>query len=146
MNKPNNVHTLPAPEPTLDDLAAAHIQARENLAAAQEQLNRINDQIVAKVGLKPEGSFSIEGDFHRVTTRQDIRRTVDAKLAQDVYNTLPRDLAEAIFDWKPSLNTKLYRELAKYQPDYHKLISTAVTSKPSKPSVSVKVLDRPEAA
>jgi hypothetical protein len=148
MNQSTNVHTLPGaqPAPTLDDLAAEHLLARETLAAAQEQLNRINERIIAAVGVKDEGSFSVEGDFHKVTTTQPLTRTVDPKLAQDIYRALPKDLADGIFTWKPSLNLKLYRELAKYQPDYHAAISKAIVTKPGKPQVKVAVLDPREAA
>lgn len=154
MNQPTNLtlvtpaaSTGAAAQPTtLDDLAAAHLQAKAELDAARARLDAINNQIIKTVGTKDEGSFSVEGDEFKITTRQDIRRSVDPKLAQDVYRSLPRDIADAIFDWKPSLNLKLFRELAKYQADTHALISTAVTSKPSKPSVSVKPIDRPEAA
>lgn len=134
------------PDPTLDELAEMHLQAKRMLDSAKAHLDLINEKIVQVVGTKDEGAFSLEGDFHKITTTQPLTRSVDAKLAKDIYQQLPRDLADGIFTWKPSLNLKLYRELAKYQPDYHALISKAVTTKPGKPAVAVKVVDRPEAA
>jgi hypothetical protein len=98
------------------------------------------------VGLKEEGSFGVEGDDYKITTTQPLTRTVDAKLAQDIYRQLPKDLADGIFTWKPSLNLRLYRELSKYQPDYHAAISRAIVTKPGKPQVKVMPIAAPGAA
>jgi len=92
---------------TLDELAKAHLHAKALLASAKAHLDSINEQIIKTVGTKDEGSFSVEGDNYKITTRQDLRRSVDPKLAMDAYRQLPRDIADAIFDWKPSLNLKL---------------------------------------
>jgi hypothetical protein len=142
------LHAVPStePRPTLDDLAQAHLKAREALAEAQRALQDINDQIIEVVGLKEEGSFGVEGDDYKITTTQPLTRTVDAKLAQDIYRQLPKDLADGIFTWKPSLNLRLYRELSKYQPDYHAAISRAIVTKPGKPQVKVMPIAAPGAA
>jgi hypothetical protein len=134
------------PQPTLDDLAAEHLAAKQAVAEANARLQAINDRIVEIVGTKDEGSFSIEGGAYKITTTQPLTRSVNKTTAQDVYRQLPQDLANGVFDWKPSLNLKLYRELEKYQPDYHALISKAVTTKPGKPQVKVVEIAGPEAA
>jgi len=133
-------------QPTLDELAAAHLEAKENLAAAQAKLNAINEQIVQVVGTKDEGSFSVDGDSYKITTTQPITRSVDSKLAKDVYAKLPRDIADGIFSWKPSLNLKLFRELEKYQPEHFKAVARSVTSKPGKPQIKVAEIQLPGAA
>lgn len=133
-------------QPTLDELAAAHLEAKENLAAAQAKLNAINEQIVQVVGTKDEGSFSVDGDSYKITTTQPITRSVDSKLAKDVYAALPRDIADGIFTWKPSLNLKLYRELEKYQPEHFKAVAQSVTSKPGKTQIKVAEIQLPGAA
>jgi hypothetical protein len=126
---------------TLDELAEAHAEAKAEVAAAQAKLDQINSAICKIVGTKDEGSFSVDGDSYRITTTQPITRSVDSKLAKDVYAALPRDIADGIFSWKPSLNLKLYRELEKYQPEHFKTVARSITSKPGKPQIKVSALE-----
>lgn len=133
-------------QPTLDDLAAKHLEARAHLAAAQEHLNNINDQIIKAVGVKDEGSFSVDGDSFKVTTSQTVRRTIDLKQAQELYQQLPRDLADGLLRFKPDVSVKVFKDIQKYQPETFALVAKYIVSKPGKPTVTVKTLDRPEAA
>lgn len=134
MNQPATIQTA-----SLDALCAQLVQAKAAADAARRTVLDLEESIVALVGAKDEGSFSVECDSFKVTTTQPITRTVDKMLARDVFQKLPTDLANGIFDWKPSLNLKLFRELEKYQPEYHKVVAQAVTSKPGK--VAVKVVE-----
>jgi len=146
MTSLNAVPTEAKPQETLDQLAVEHLEAKKAVAEAKARLQAVDDRIVEIVGLKDEGSFSLEVDFHKITTTQPLTRSVNKTTAQEIYRQLPRDLADGIFDWKPSLNLKLFRQLAKYQPDYHALISKAVTTKLGKPQVKVAEIAGPEAA
>lgn len=140
MNKPA-AHLNAVPERTpLDTLATQHLEAKAAVAKAQATLNAINEEIIASIGTKDEGSFSIDCDGFKITTTQSLTRSVDPQLAKDVYMKLPRDIADGIFNWKPSLNLKLYRELDKYQPAHYATIGKAITTKAGKPTVTVKPL------
>ena len=75
-----------------------------------------------------------------MTTTQPVNYSVNADAARQVMQSLPRDIADGIFNWKPTLSRKLYNDLGKYQPDTFRMIAPAVTSKPGKPSVKVEAL------
>lgn len=128
-------------QPTVDDLAAEYLAAKQAVHDAQTVLHDIEKRIVYAVGVKDEGSFSVKGDTHKVTTTQPVtRRFTDEKLARDLWQKLPKDIAEALIQWKPSLSVRVYKELEKYQPETFKEISRVVVSKPGKPSVKVEVI------
>jgi len=130
-----------AQQETLDSLASEHIAAKKALAQAQSDLDAVNQRIADAVGAKPEGAFSVEGDHYKITTTQPVaRRFADEKLARDLWMSLPKDTAEALIQWKPSLSVKVYKELEKYQPETFAKISRVVTSKPGKTAVKVEVL------
>ncbi|MEO0437914.1 MAG: hypothetical protein AAF098_13495 [Pseudomonadota bacterium] len=136
MNQP----ALATNTPSLDDLCAHLINEKTKLENIQSNVRAAEKAIIAMVGTRTEGSFSVECDHFKVTTTQPIRRTVDKKLAQDLHQSLPKDIAESIFDWKLSLSTKVYKDLEKYQPQTHAAIARAVTAKPGKVSVRVEAL------
>lgn len=127
-------------QPTLDDLASAHLAAKQAVKQAQDHLQAINDQIVASVGLKDEGAFSVDCDAFKVTTTQPINRSVDQKLAIDLVRELPKDIGDSLFTWKPSVNLTILRELQKYQPETYTKVSKVITAKPGKPSVKIAEL------
>lgn len=127
-------------ETTLDELAASLMHRKERIKALQAEAAEIEAEIAAKVGTKDEGSFSVKCDGYKVTTSQPINRTVNAEMARDLYHRLPKEIAEAVFTWKPSLSLSIYRDLEKFQPDTFREVSRAVTAKPGKVSVKVEPL------
>jgi len=140
-NQPTPLH--PAPNaPDLDALAATLLAAKAEAEEARRKVLEAEQAIVAAVGAKDEGSFSVECDGYKVTTTQPVTRSVNREQARIVASELPADIAAAIFDWKPSLNVKLFKELERHQPQHFRLVARAVTSKPGK--VSVKVADLPK--
>lgn len=139
MNTMNQSIPAPLAEPTLDQLCAVLAVEKARLAKCQQNVREAEEAIVAVVGAKDEGSFSIDCDGYKVTTTQPVRRVVDTELAKDLQGELPPDIYASLFDWKPSLSVRVYKDLEKYQPDWFAKISRAVTSKPGK--VSVKVED-----
>jgi len=137
----NPFAVVPTQQPTVDDLATEYLHAKKAVQSAQQRLDDIAGQIVSVVGVKDEGSFSVKGDAHKITTSQTVtRRFTDEKLARDLWMSLPKDTAEALIQWKPALSVKVYKDLEKYQPETFEKISRVVTSKPGKPSVKVEVL------
>jgi hypothetical protein len=65
---------------------------------------------------------------------------VDKEALEAIRREFPEDLFEAMFDYKPSLNVKLFKECKHLRPEVYALACKAVTSKPSKISVKVELL------
>jgi hypothetical protein len=133
-----HLNAVPTEEPTLDQLAANYATEKAKLAAQQRAVRDAEEALIKLVGTKDEGSFTVHSDRYKVTTTQSVTRKVEPSLAKQLYNQIPRDLYAGLFEWKPSLSVKVYREVEKYQPEVFDLVSKAVTSKAGKPSVKVE--------
>ena len=103
-----NQATTPLDDPnaTLDDLALLWVEAKGAVLNAQRFLDKVTDRIAADVGTKDEGAFTVHCDHFKVTTNQPINRSVARSEAMDVLRSLPEDIGQAIFTFKPSLNVK----------------------------------------
>jgi len=123
---------------TLDAMCASLLEAKAQAEQARRQVLDIEEAIAQAVGTKDEGSFSVDCDAFKVTTTQPVTRSVNKELALDVMKKLPADLAHSIFDWKPSLNVRVFKDLQRYQPAHYATITPAVTSKPGKVAVKVQ--------
>lgn len=130
---------VPTKEPTLNQLCAILLAEKAKLAAVQRNVREAEEAVVCHVGAKEEGSFTVHSDRYKVTTTQPVNRKVEPHLAKQLYGRIPQDIYDGLFDWKPSLSVKLYKELEKHQPEMFDVVSEAVISKPGK--VSVKVED-----
>lgn len=134
----NQLNAVPTEEPTLDQLAATYLAEKAKLAAQQRAVRDAEDALIKHVGTKDEGSFTVHSDRFKITTSQPITRKVEPSLAKQLYDQIPSDLYAGLFEWRPSLSVKVYRELEKYQPEVFDLVSKAVTSKAGKPFVKVE--------
>ena len=137
MTQPNPINELP----NINALAAVLAGEKARLHQAQENVRIAEQALAAAVGVKDEGSFTVALEHYKVTTTQPVRRTITADGARELQQQLPRDLADAIVDWKPTLSTKVYKDLEKYQPDTFRHVSRFVTSKPGKVSVKLELLE-----
>lgn len=143
MNKPNhtpNPFAVVPQLPCLDDLARALREAKEVAAIVQQKVYDSEKAIVAAVGAETEGSFTVRCDHYKITTTQAIARSVDKDALEAVRREFPEDLFEAMFDYRPSLNVKLFKECEHLRPEVYALACKAVTSKPGKVAVKVEVL------
>jgi hypothetical protein len=141
MNHPQTHPILtPVPNPTLDDLASALLSAKAVLANAQKAVYAAEEALVAVVGAEDEGSFTVRCDGFKVTTTQPITRAVNATALEAIRREFPEDLFQAMFDFKPSLNVRLFKECEHLRPEVWKMACKAVTSKPGKIAVKVELL------
>lgn len=136
MNNPLNA--VPN-EPNLDTLASILITAKIAAKHAQEEVLKAEEAIIRAVGAKDEGSFTVRCDHYKVTTTQPVRRTLNESTIRAIRREIPEDIFEAMFDYKPSLNVRLFKECQELRPEVYNLVAKAVTSKPGK--ISVKVED-----
>jgi len=128
------------PSPTLDDLAANYLATKENLKRAQEAVDQAAQAVIDAVGVESEGSFTVRCDHYKVTTTQPINRTVNKSLAIDLRREIPEDIWEGLFDFKPSLNVRLFKDCQELRPEVYALAQKAVTSKPGKPQLKIEPL------
>lgn len=124
----------------LDHLASQLLLAKVAAKNAQLEVLKAEEAIIKAVGAKDEGAFTVKCDHYKVTTNQPVRRTVNKTTALAIRREMPEDLYEALFDFKPSLNTRLFKDLEISNPEVFRLAAKAVTSKPGKISVSVEDL------
>lgn len=122
----------------LDTLAARLLQAKAAVKAAQQTVLSIEQDIIAAVGVEDEGSFTVRSDNFKVTTTQPVTRSVNKATVEAIRREMPEDLFQAMFDFKPSLNVKLFKECRELRPEVYALAAKAVTSKPGKVAVKVE--------
>ncbi len=137
MNQPLTAVESPS---DLDSLAEGLIRAKRVLALAQEEVRKAETAIVNVVGAETEGSFTVRCDGFKITTTQPVTRTVNKVTALAISRELPPDIFEAMFDFKPSLNVRLFKECEHLRPEIYSQVAKAVTSKPGKIAVKVEAL------
>lgn len=124
----------------IDDIASAIMAQKESIALAQKRLRELEEEMIDAVGVKTEGSFTVKGDEWKVTTTGIINRTVDnvALFSWGVKGSIPQELFEQLFKFKPSVNMSLFRALEKTNPEVYLAASKALTAKPGKPRVTIE--------
>ena len=116
---------------------------REILKAQTARVSELESQLVALVGVKDEGSFSVALDDFKVTTTGRVTRSVEPGCF-DIRDRIGKDLFDRLFTFKPSLNVKAFKALREANPVAYRVACEVVTSKPAKPGI--KVLRTEEAA
>ena len=106
-----------------DDAKARRVEAEEIL--------------VKMVEGKTEGTVHEEDGGVKVTFTFKVTRTVDAAKVQQDWNQIP-ELVKDAFVWKPDLVLKHMRALETANADAYAVLAQYITTKPAKPSVSIK--------
>jgi hypothetical protein len=106
-----------------DDAKARRIEAEEIL--------------VRMVEGKTEGTVHEEDGNLKVTVTFKVTRTVDAAKVTEDWNKIP-ELVKDAFTWKPDLVIKHMRALETANVDAYAVLAQYITTKPAKPSVSIK--------
>jgi len=126
MNSSADLHSLKAMWTTFKKLEDAAKNDRLNIEAA----------ILAHFPTdKTEGSVT-DADAG-VTVSYKVTRTVDTEAVQTAWDSLTVN-AQKAFKWKADLDLKAFRAVQDMDPQSFTQISAFVTTKPAKPSVSVK--------
>jgi len=111
---------------------------------AREARVELEAQISELVGQKTEGTVSTRAGDYKVSVTYRINRSVDEKKWAEVAPLLPENVANHLLRYKPSLVMKGFRYLEENKPDLFKLVSKAVTEKPSKPTVTISHAEDPK--
>jgi len=133
---------MSATEDTIDQLANNLAAAKTAEELARKARLKIEEDLIATLGVKMDGSSTFRGHFFAVTTTGKLTRSVDAVKVWVVKDEIEQELFESLFKFSPSLNTKLYKDLKTTNLQAFKSVSQAVTTRPAKPSVSIKELSQ----
>lgn len=129
-----------SPHP-LDQLAHELEVAKQAENQAREQRMANEQQLCKLVGTKEEGSFSVKGDYYKVTTVAGMSRVVDSEKWAAVRQQLPADIAQSVIRSKLEVNTRQLKSLQQLNPAHYQLVSQAITTKPKKVSVKFERLE-----
>jgi len=125
-------------KPDLDALAAALIEAKRAESEAKDARVAIEQRILGIVGVKDEGSTTINTDRFKVTTTGRVTRALDPEKVAGLSSALPAPLMNRLFSFPPKLNIKEAKYVELNEPGYWAELSKAITTKPGRPSVAVK--------
>lgn len=122
---------------TLDDLALAWREAKREESVANARRIDIEQKILEITGCREEGSETITTDTGlKITVTGKLNRTLDAATWAELESVIPEALRPVVY--KPSLELKGLRYLENNEPDIFAIVSKAITTKPAKPSISIK--------
>lgn len=119
---------------TLNELAAALAAAKAAENAAKQERLVIEDQILALIDKKDEGTVADKDSGIKVTFK--VNRTVDTEALQTAWDRLPEHAHKA-FKWKADVDIKGLRGLKDFDEAAYGIVAQFITAKPAKPTVSL---------
>ena len=84
--------------------------------------------------------MTVNTDYFKVTTTGKMTRSLDRTAVWEVQKSLSNELFDLLFEYKPSLNLAVYRDLERSNHEAFMLASAAVTTKPAKTAVKVEII------
>lgn len=124
----------------LDKLVADWKQAKADEQAANAQRVDIETRIIAITGKPAEGSLTVTTDTNKVTIKQGITRTLDERAYALIVDKIPEGIRPVTWEQKAKVDAAGVRWLQENEPGYFKLLATALTEKPGKPSIVVEAV------
>lgn len=123
----------------LNELAQLRVLAKQAEERAISERRKIDKQISDLLAdpSKPEGTVSQEPEGFKVSVTYGVTRKLDTKALQSDWTHLPKAVQDSI-KWKAELATTKFRDLDK---DAVLVLSTYMETKPSAPTVEVKVAE-----
>ncbi len=136
----SNIVQLKKP-PSLEHLATAWLQAKQDEKAANSRRLEVESQILDQTSSMyvDEGTATADAGPYVIKIGFGMTRTIDeVKLAADVASKLPEDTLRRLFVYAPKLDLRELRHLQANEPKLFVIASGCITSKPSKPSIAVQ--------
>lgn len=117
-------------------ILVAHLrQAKEKEAQAVEYRRAIEAQIVSRYAVPEGGEGTVKDDEFSITYK--VTRTVDTTTLQAAWSALSPNTQKA-FKWKADVDLKHLRALVDMDPDNAFQAQGFITTKPAKPSLTLK--------
>jgi len=121
----------------LEGLARQLAEAKQAEYAATAERIRIEGDIIALTGLPEEGTKTVDAGRYKITVAQRINRTLDERAWARVADKIPAALSPVRWKQVPAIEAAGVRWLRVNEPGYFRLLASALTEKPAKPSVAV---------
>jgi hypothetical protein len=129
-------------EPLTVEAAARNVQlAKRTENLANEARIRAENDLLALLTPKTEGSVTTSTDGYKVTVTYGFNRTVDEAALNAIKDEIPTGLFDQVINYKPSLILAGLRHIQSNEPDTYAVLAQAITSKPAKPSVKVEAIE-----
>ena len=125
----------------LDQLAYELELAKQKEHQAREQRMTVEQQLCELVGTKEDGSYSVKGDYYKITTVAGLSRTVDAEKWAIIQRQLPAEITRLVIRSKLEVDTRQLKSLQQLNPAHYQLVAQAITTKPKKVSVKFERLE-----
>ena len=120
---------------TLDELKDAWLAAKKSEAQANASRLDIEAAILTHFTHRDEGTVS---DMDTgVSVAYKLTRSVDTEALRAGWDSLSPE-TQAAFKWSASVDTKTLKAFQLANPEAYKAVARFVTTKPAKPSISIK--------
>ena len=120
---------------TLDELKAAWLDAKK--AEAQANATRLAIEAVILTHFTPTDEGTVGDKDSGVSVAYKVTRSVDTDALRAGWATLSPE-TQAAFKWSASVDTKTLKAFQLANEDAYKAVARFVTTKPAKPSISIK--------
>ena len=117
-------------------LKTALIEAKLAEDAAKRQRIEVEEAILTHFPQRTLEDTQTDKDFG-ITVSYKVTRTVDTDALKDAWDTLNTNQQKA-FKWKADLDLKTFRAIQDLEPVLFEKVLQFVTTKPAKPSVTLK--------
>ena len=122
---------------TLDELKAAWLDAKK----AETQWNytsiAIEGEILKHPLFTPTDEGTVSDKDSGVSVAYKVTRSVDTEALRTGWASLSPE-TQAAFKWSASVDTKTLKAFQLANPEAYKAVARFVTTKPAKPSISIK--------
>lgn len=123
----------------LDQLAAQWEQAKADEAAANANRLAVEAEIIGLTNAQPpEGKVNYDGVEFEVGVTGNVTRSLDVEALGEVWTKVPKAIRDRMFVVEPKLVVRELKYVLDNEPEIGRLIAPAVTSKPAKPTISIK--------
>ena len=120
---------------TLDELKAAWLDAKK--AEAQANATRLAIEAVILTHFTPTDEGTVGDKATGVSVAYKVTRSVDTDALRAGWASLSPETQSA-FKWSASVDTKTLKAFQLANEDAYKAVARFVTTKPAKPSISIK--------
>jgi hypothetical protein len=115
------------------EIAEDLFKAKQDEREAEQRRIALEEELVAVLGQREEGSKTHSVGTYKVTITGRINRKIDWELFDQVSNKIP----ESLWPVKRALDEPGVKYLANNEPALYKILAPALTVKPAKTTVTI---------
>jgi hypothetical protein len=110
---------------------AEETACNERLAAEEE--------LIALVGFKEEGTTTVKTDWFTVKTVGKLNRSLIPESLGELQNRIPHAVYDQVIRYKPELSLSGLHAVERANPEIYRLFTGAIVTRPAKTSVSIEL-------